>query len=133
MTDITGQVMKGRIAALSPSTLVLAVDGTRHALLETDVVRIRQRRPDSLTNGVLRGFVVGAVFGALTAWSTGAPDFILVAALGQGLLGIGVGVAVDAMVSSRTIIYDRAGSTRRLGVSPLVSRERQAVLLTLDF
>ena len=133
VTDTSGQVMKGRIAALSPSTLVLLVDGTRHDLLEADVTRIRQRRPDPLRNGVLRGFVVGAVFGALTVWGAGAPEFIPPAALANGLLGIGVGVAVDALVSSRTIIYDRAGSARRLRVSPLVSRERQGVLLSLGF
>jgi len=38
VTGTSGRVMKGRIAALSPSTLVLLVDGTRHDLLEAGCV-----------------------------------------------------------------------------------------------
>lgn len=133
VTDRTGREMKGRIKNLSPSTLALLVDGIRHDLTDADVALVRQRRPDSLSDGALRGFAVGALVGTVAVWSAGAPGLIPFAALGQGVLGLGVGVAVDAAISSRKTIYGRAGSTRRLAVSPLLSRERQGVLLSVGF
>ena len=47
VTDRTGRELKGKIAALSPSTLALLADGIRHDLTDADVAFIRQRRPDS--------------------------------------------------------------------------------------
>ena len=63
VTDRTGREMKGKIAALSPSTLALLADGIRHDLTDADVAFIRQRRPDSLADGARRGFIVGALIG----------------------------------------------------------------------
>ena len=133
MTDTTGPEMKGRIAALSPSTLALLVDGIRHDLKDADVAQIRQRRPDSVANGARRGFIVGALVGAVAASISGDPGCIPETALAQGVLGLGVGVALDAMISSRQTIYGRAGSVQRLAVSPLLSRARQGVLLSVGF
>ena len=131
VTDRTGREMKGKIAALSPSTLALLADGIRHDLTDADVAFIRQRRPDSLADGARRGFIVGALIGAVGA--SGAGRFTAVAALGQGIMGLGVGVAVDAMISSRKTIYDGPRRTRRLAVSPLLSHERRGVLLSVGF
>ncbi len=133
VTDRTGREMKGTIAALSPSTLALLADGIRHDLTDADVAFIRQRRPDSLADGARRGFIVGVLIGAVGASASGAGGFIPVAALGQGIMGLGVGVAVDAMISSRKTIYDGPRPARRLAVSPLLSREGRGVLLSVGF
>ena len=55
----------------------------------------------------------------------------VIVCLGPGALGLGVGVAMDAAISSRETIHDRPGPTGRLVVSPLLSRERQGIFLSV--
>ena len=63
--DSAGNRLAGKIAALSGSSLILDVGGTKRTLDERDVLEIRRRGGDSLANGAWWGFGVGAVFGTV--------------------------------------------------------------------
>jgi uncharacterized protein YcfJ len=107
---------KARVLELSASTLSKSIEGVRRDLLESDVKRIRQRRPDSRKNGALIGSLVGA------AASTGAAKALESPAgscgggcvgkniLHGGGLGALVGLGVDALIQGRRDIYSGCGS-----------------------
>src|SRR5262245_20878089 len=63
VTDNTGREYRGPITELTGSSLALLVGGSRRDLLEADVTLIRRRRRDSLANGLLWGFGIGAGLG----------------------------------------------------------------------
>lgn len=63
--DPTGNEIRGKIETLSSSSMALLVAGRRRDLREDEIDTIRQRRPDSLRNGALWGFGIGAGLGTL--------------------------------------------------------------------
>ena len=133
VTDSAGREQTGRIVDLSPSALALFIDGARHDFREVQVHSIRQWRQDSLKNGAWFGFAVGAALGA-TALNPRAD--IAAPALFLGLLaaaGTGIGVGLDALVPSRQVIYQSAGTARRVTVAPLVARDRRGLAVSLSF
>ena len=65
VTDANGRESSGKIAELSTSSLGLLMNKTRRDLQESEVMVIRQRRPDSLANGAKWGFAAGAAFGLI--------------------------------------------------------------------
>jgi hypothetical protein len=135
VVDAKGRESTGRIADLS-SSLVLQVKGERVEVLERDVQTIRQRKRDSLWNGVLwgggtaaaAGFLVGQVSQAL-----GGPSAGVMAAF-HGAIGLAIGVGSDAAVSDWPDVYARPGTaSTRIRLSPLVSRDRRGVQLGVRF
>ena len=136
VTDSTGQELTGRITSLSPASLTLLVEGSQRVFDEADVGDIRQRRPDSLENGAMYGWSTGAVLGALLAISVegdAQAAGICGGALFLGLMGSGIGAGIDALIWGRRVIYRSSGSARRFTVSPLVSRGRRGVAVSLGF
>ena len=137
VTDGDGQRLRGRIVDLSASTLALETDGLRRELDRSDVAAIQRRERDSLTNGALVGFASGV---ALAVWLVAAecpgcaadavnsPWYALF-----GAAGAGIGAGLDSMHQGSRVVYRATSSDRRLAVSPLVSRERQGVSVSLGF
>jgi hypothetical protein len=139
VTDTTGREITGTIADLSSSSVALLVAGSRRDLPESEVRTIRQRRPDSLANGALWGLAIGASIGlsiALIPIEDGE-SYGAAALPGAAMLagvGAGIGVGVDAMIAGRHVIYAKpAGSSSRVRVSPLLTRERKGVFVSLGF
>ena len=131
VTDAAGHEVTGKVLEISPSTLVLAPSkaaaGARREWTDTDVVTVRHRRHDSVIEGVLIGAVVGAGIGALGAHHCGQTLGCVgtrISFLTVGLaVGAGVGIVVDAAVTSRPVVFERpptamasAGQVRRAGV-----------------
>jgi hypothetical protein len=58
---------------------------------------------------------------------------IPILALVYGGLGAGVGAGLDALMLSNQIIYYKPSNSARLTVSPVVTRERKGVLLSVRF
>ena len=138
VTDTTGREITGTIADLSSSSVALLVAGSRRDLLESEVRTIRQRRPDSLANGALWGLAIGAGT-ALSIMLIPIEDGVsygvqvLPLAMFAGA-GAGIGVGVDAMIAGRQVIYAKpAGSSPRVRVSPLLTREHKGLLVSLGF
>ena len=138
VTDAAGQQIRGTIAALSPASLELVFDGKRRTFLDSDITTIRQRRSDSLKNGALWGLGVGVGLGGLCTLAvlseSGEYGLIPLCALVYGGMGAAIGVGVDAMIRGTQVIYSKStGSSARLTLSPVIARERKAVLVLVGF
>ena len=138
VTDRDGEELRGRIVDLSSSTLSLQTGGLRHDLAGGDISVIRRRERDSLKNGAAIGFASG-VAGVAVLVGLVAPDgdlppagFMILGSL-FGAAGAGIGAGLDALQEESRVVYRTAPSNRRLAVSPVVSRERQGVAVSLGF
>jgi hypothetical protein len=138
VTDATGVETKGKIAALSISTLALLAGGTRRELSENDVPTVQQPGKECLANGALSRAAGGAGF-ATTAmivfeeegWD--ASEVAIVLGI-YTAIGTGIGVAVDAMIRRHHVIYRRQpASGVHMGIAPWLTRHHQGVLVTLRF
>jgi ABC-type Fe3+-hydroxamate transport system substrate-binding protein len=140
VTDSAGREMSGRITSLSPSSLVLLVDGVQRDLSESEVGMVRQRRQDSLGNGAKWGLGIGAGLGLAAGlaiaseYSEARGAYIPILALVYGGIGAGVGAGMDALILSNQVIYFKPPrSSARVTVSPLVTPERKGVLFAFGF
>jgi hypothetical protein len=132
VVDASGREASGKILELSATTLALQVDGTRLEVSEPDARTIRMRRQDPLGNGARNGFITGALFGLPAMCCLKTPGVIMVAGL-YGGVGAAIGVGIDAMITRRQVIFDRAGTASGVRVSPLLSRDRRGVQLAIAF
>ena len=136
VTNRAGQELQGQLIDLSPTALSLQIDDARHNLDETDVAVVRRRHRDSLQNGAVIGFISGAVVaGILMAdenMSCCRATYVLVTSL-FGAAGAGIGVGFDAGYVASQVIYTARRSTRRVAVSPLLSRDRRGLAVSLEF
>ena len=109
--DTSGLDIRGTIADIGSSSLALVSDGTRRDLAERDIATIYQRRPDSLANGALWGFGIGAglgLAGGIALSDIGSSAAIIpIFTLLYGGIGAGIGTGLDAMVSAERVIYAR--------------------------
>jgi hypothetical protein len=92
---------------------------------EDDVVLIRQRKQDSVWNGIVIGGAIGGGLGLLSEWSCGGYcGHTGVVTLSSAAWGVGVGVLADVLQKSPHAIY-RHGPLHAAGtlaVSPLLAR-----------
>jgi len=58
---------------------------------------------------------------------------LLISGLFCGGAGAGIGAAIAASTTHEQLVFNKAGRPLKLTVSPLVSRERQGVLMSLRF
>lgn len=138
VTDAAGNQVRGRIEALSSSSMALLVSGMRRELREAEISTIRQRRSDPLKNGALWGFGVGAGLGTMAGLAIAGDCsdclkgwFVPFAAAFYGGIGAGIGVGIDALVEGQQVIYARAQpSSARLTLAPLLARNRKGVLMS---
>jgi hypothetical protein len=128
---------KGKILSLSPTSIAILTKGERHDLDESDVSEIVQRRQDSLRNGALWGAgVTSVLFGiglAQVCEGECGSALLVSGILFYGGLGAGIGVGVDALITSQRVIFEKASSSSRLRVSPLVGPRRHGVALSMAF
>ena len=155
VTDDTGRELQGELIDLSPSALSVLVDErhdlqetdsagktrcpngwrciahTRYDLQETEITGITQRHPDSLKNGALVGFGTGAALISVLMVSVGIfnPAGLLV----TGGIGASIGAAMDRGLVGSRVVYAARGSSRRVSVAPLISRDRTGVAVSLGF
>jgi hypothetical protein len=139
VVDRTGTEVRGPISALSSSSLAIVVAGSQRTFLEGEIATIRQRRPDSPANGAKWGFGIGAGLGLLagitlaSGYDNGASALIPVLALTYGGIGAGVGVGIDALISSDQVIFARGGSAAKIRVRPILRAGRTGTLASFAF
>jgi hypothetical protein len=134
--DETGREQRAQIVELTPSVLSVSVAGDTREFTDRSVLRIRQRKSDSLWTGGIIGAGVGAALGVLaasfseecshsnTSASCAGPVLSLTA------VGLGVGVGIDAMIQGRKVIYEAPRKSARLVVAPSVVRGGWSVRAT---
>lgn len=133
VTDTFGRDVEGRVIDISASALSLRVRGLRVDLSAAEVSVVRQRHRDSLKNGTLWGLLTGtAVAGIAMQLDQGHPTAELIGLSVAAAAGAGIGAMVDAGIQGNRVVYS-AKSDRRVKISPLVSRDRRGVALSLGF
>lgn len=143
VTDSAGSETKGTVVTVSPSALILEVDGVERRM-EQQSVRQVQSYGDSLWNGFLIGMAVGTSFALIgdpryepcpdnAQMRCGNPQ------VGQRTLGVGVmagvGVGIDALIRGRHQVSlaagQSSGSRARLTVIPRFGVSTAALLITV--
>lgn len=139
LRESSGVEVPARVAGLTPTELVVIIDGQRRAFQPEDAIRISQRRGDSLANGTWLGFGIGAGF-ALIAVGMDNSDFFdgagwaLLAAGVYGGLGAGIGVGIDALIRGRQVIYDhQPAAASTVAIVPLLGAKRAGAMVALRF
>jgi hypothetical protein len=127
VTDMTGHETRGRVSGVSDRELRIDVGPERRQLPSSDVVRVRQRRPDPLWTGAAIGTASALVFpiGLCSSSSESGEtcgDNVAGLVL-TGLMGAAIGAWVDALVQGRTVVYER-GPQSGLRIGPTLSPRR---------
>jgi len=140
VTESSGQITKGKIEALTGTSLRLVAGGGVREMADRDVLEIRQRRGDSLGNGAIIGAIAGGAFGTLSAFlgdclnDPCTAERAAVIGVTTGL-GVGIGVGIDALITKTKVIYRGSGRqvTVRFNIRPVMDRQRKGVALSVRF
>jgi hypothetical protein len=131
VTDASGQRTKGKVADVSPSSLVVLIPEAR-TFTEGIVTEIRATDP--LSNGALIGAAIGtglAMWDYLIDPSEPGNAVVFTVAIG---LGTAVGAGIDALVNrGGKVLYASPRQTRRLMISPVLGKDRQGALVSVRF
>ena len=139
VTDARGAISKGRLAGLSAGSLQLQVDrdaGAPVSLSESDVNNIAVHRSDPLWNGMLIGFVSGAVPVALIgAGASASGGEVAVVSAGYGCIGLLTGLLIDVLNKKKMPIYVHPHVPRstRLHISAVGSSSAAGVRVLVGF
>jgi hypothetical protein len=125
VVDAAGLETTGRVYELGTSTLSIASKAGDYRFNEDQVLVIRQRKADSIKNGVLIGLAIGGGLGLLAEISCGWDDEYCgrpgVMAIGTGIWGAGIGAFADALQKTpRDIFRHGPGMVGSFSVSPVV-------------
>jgi hypothetical protein len=147
VTDNAGGKIKGKLTALSSSSLELTVKGNRQTFPENRVLQItEQHRNTGKWAGI--GLLVGGGLGLIAvvrSASTPCPggrcegtDSAGFAAIGVGVLagmGAGIGAGIGAARTHEQLVYRAPNhqSTARFGVSPFVSKHGTGIAASVRF
>jgi len=127
VVDSTGAETTGRISELDASRLSIQAPSGPRSFSQDDVVVVRQRRSDSLKNGLAIGAAIGAGLGLAAEISCGGNDEYCGApgwvTLGMTVWGIGIGTFADALLKTPTDVFRHGpGTIGSWSVSPIVAR-----------
>jgi len=141
VTDAQGQTVRGRVAAVESTALVVYAGGKRLELREDNINQVRQYYRDSGWDGAAYGALVGAggLLGAVYAGDPematdpeGSPALIVLGASGGAL----VCYIIDRLHWGQRTVYLRppAGGARpALSVVPVMTSRTKAVALSYSF
>ena len=131
VTDATGQRTKGKVADVSPSSLVVLIPDAR-TFTERTVSEIRVT--DRVWNGALIGAAIGtgfAMWDYLIDPSEPGNAAIFTVAIG---LGSAIGAGIDALVNrGGKLLYTSPRPIRRVTISPAIGKDRQGALVSVRF
>ena len=127
VVDSAGAEITGRIAELAASRLSIQTPSGPRSFSQDDVVVVRQRRSDSLKNGLAIGAAIGAGLGLVAevscGWNDeycGRPGWVT---LGMTVWGVGIGTFADAMLKTPTDVFRHGpGTIGSWSVAPVVTR-----------
>lgn len=135
VTDTGGTRSKGKVAEVSPSSLVIVMPEARTF---TAATLSEIRRTDSIRNGTLIGAVIGVGVGVagMTAMCADGPDCgpaLSVVAMTAGI-GAAIGAGIDAFVGKGgKVLYQAPQGTRRLRIAPLIGRDAKGISGSMSF
>jgi hypothetical protein len=127
VVSASGVESSGRIAELGASTLSIETPSGERRFNQDDVIVIRQRKADTLMNGVLIGAAIGGGLGLAAEISCGwNEDYCGVpgaAIIGGAIWGVGIGAFADALQKTQRDVFRHGpGTIGTVSVSPVVGR-----------
>ena len=133
--DDHGCEIKGRVDSASDRALHLLVKKDRREIPFDSIVRIE--KPDGVKNGALAGFLVGVSLGIMGGFVDGQgsgrrANFIVVSAIGNGIIWTGLGTAIDAMINTRRTLYER-GSESHARITPMVGPRTVGAAISVNW
>ena len=136
ITDSGGRQEKSQIVSLSDGVVTVTAAGNTRSLPAADVARVETRRSDSLINGALIGAGAAVASGLFLCtltetWENCSDD--VGPMLSIGAIGAGAGVAIDALIRRRVIVYEAPRGVVRLLVAPVVARGERGVQVSVRF
>ena len=139
VTDSSGREVSGTLRELSDTSLSVLVRGRPQVFPATDVALLRQRRPDSLWNGLLFGAAAGTA--PAIYWLVADPNecggSICMDDLARGVFpGAAIGLGIDAAIRRKVVIYGREpepSARAAFAVTPIVAQRRRGVALVVSF
>ena len=131
VTMDTGMQIKGRFRNVSAGGLALHVDHVEQQLPVAQVSRVQVRR-----NGVLLGALIGAGVGvpfglALKSWANNEGGNEAWALAFPPLVGLGTGIAIDAVLVVPRTVFDRLSP--RATLVPIVTPHTAGVRVAIAF
>jgi hypothetical protein len=125
--NAAGGEINGKISELDAARLTIESASGPRSFTQDDVLVVRQRRADPISNGVLIGAAVGAGLGLVAELSCGFGDEYCPhpgwVTLGTTLWGSGIGALADALHWTPTDIFRHGpGTIGSWSVAPVVGR-----------
>lgn len=140
VTDRSGREFTASVVDLSSSVLTVRVSGEPRQLEAAEVRRIRQRLSDPVWLSGLIGFGAGVTLGGLAAAASEGCSYsggseCAGPPIALGLIGLGVGAGIDAMIKGRKVIYEAPGEPAEAHwhLAPLLSRRAAGARITFAF
>lgn len=136
ITDSAGREQKTRILSVSGDVVTAATGSDIRRLRTMDVVRVRERRSDSLINGALIGAGVAVASGLFVCTRFEPLENCrddVGPMLQIGAIGAGIGVGVDALIRGRKTLYEAPRASVRLHAAPIVGRGAAGLRVSLGF
>ena len=120
--DDQGREIKGRVDSASDRALRVLVKKDRREIPFDSIVRIE--KPDGVKNGALAGLLVGVSLGIMGGFVDGQGsgrrgNFVVISAIGNGIIWAGLGTGIDAMINTRRTLYER-GSESHARITPMI-------------
>lgn len=135
VTDASGQRTRGKVADVSPSSLVVVTPEARTFAMSS-VAEIRGA--DTVRSGALTGLGVGAGAGLamVAAMCADGPDCgpsVQVVSIAAGI-GAAIGAGIDALLNNRgRVLYRSRQPAFSLTIAPFAGEHRQGVMASVRF
>jgi hypothetical protein len=125
VVDAAGVETTGRIAELGASVISVESQSGERRFKQDDVIVIRQRRADSLKNGMLIGAAIGGGLGFIAEASCGWNDDACgrpgVVTFSLAVWGVGIGALADGLLKTQRDIFRHGpGTIGSLNIAPIV-------------
>jgi hypothetical protein len=139
VTETAGPVSVGRVVEITDSSLQIATANSVREFTERDVFRITDRRPDSVGNGAKYGGIVGAILGVIGGIAFAVDDYedctgcVVAAVPVYTALGIGTGVAIDAMIVRERTIFTGVATSSRVSAKPVFSSSHRSISINVSW
>ena len=123
VVDDLGKKTQGKLLRFTPDKLLMLVEGSEIAIDRRNVAKVFTRG-DSVVNGMLLGVLGGTALGVVGVVTSENPGGLEgAAAVAFTVIGLGVGTAVDALITGQKLVYERAaGHPIAISIAPSVSR-----------
>jgi hypothetical protein len=141
VTAHDGNIIRGRFDVVADSSLRIRSGGRTQDIAGATITTIKKRRPDSNLNGLLIGLAVGAGAGVVAARTTCSSNDAECSAIATLVFvpifaggGAGVGALMDQLIHKYDPIYmSQTVGQPRLRLSPLVSKDKKGIRVTMSF